>query len=106
MRVPVMICAIAIVSILPPRSEAQSGTGDNGAASQPNKDRFLTGPALTFADLTKAVGAVYEDRLKAAVEKRGIAATLTEAQMAQLRAAGASAELLELIRIRMPAPPP
>jgi hypothetical protein len=106
MRVPVMICAIAIVSTLPPRSEAQSGPGDNAAASQPNKDRFLTGPAFTFADLAKAVGAVYEDRLKAAVEKRGIAATLTEAQMAQLRAAGASAELLELIRIRMPAPPP
>ena len=80
-----MICAIAIVSTLPPRSEAQSGPGGNSADSQPNKDRFLTGPALTFADLTKAVGAVYEDRLKAAVEKRGIAATLTEAQMAQLR---------------------
>ncbi len=76
-------------------------------AAQEKKADFLAGPALTYADLQKAVGVVFDGRLKQAVEKRGINGAVTDAQLAQLRAAGASPALLDAIRAKArPEPSP
>ena len=48
------------------------------------------------------MGVIYEGRLKEAIEARGIGFAATPAELDQLKKAGASAELLQLISSKAP----
>jgi hypothetical protein len=85
-----LACAAAIVT--PPSVAVAQKT------AQKKGDSFLTGAPFSFKTLREAVGVIYEGRLMEAVERRGIAFTPTAAELDQLKQAGASADLLELVK--------
>jgi hypothetical protein len=64
------------------------------------------GAPLTFHDLEKAIGAIYEARLVDLIRQRGLAAPLSAGELEKLKAAGASAAVIEAIRARTPAASP
>jgi hypothetical protein len=61
-------------------------------------DTFLSGRPFNFNDLKAAIGVIYEGRLKEAIEARGIGFAPTASELEQLRKAGASPDILQLIR--------
>jgi PEGA domain-containing protein len=72
-------------------------------------DSFLTGAPFTLDQVIKVIGqdAIPLRRRKEAIQNRGVDFSMTEDAVARLKAAGASEEVLDLIKSKArPAPPP
>lgn len=67
-----------------------------------SRDSFLRGAPFTFEQILKLVSqdAIPLHRRKEAIQNRGLDFSLTQAQLEKLRAAGASEDLLRLIRAK------
>lgn len=91
--------------LLPWPSPAEAQRRNPPAAKR--EDTFLNGPPFTLEQLENLVrgGAVPARRLREAVQNRGVDFPMAAGNAARLKAAGASDDLLELVRAHSPKPP-
>src|SRR5689334_21744601 len=76
--------------------------GDGAAAV----DRFLHNRPFTLQEMLIAAGSVAPQRLRTAIENRGVDFEATSATLDQLKAAGATPDILDLIKRVAPVPKP
>lgn len=95
--------AIAVVAIIIGAAGAFSAEGQKKKASK--EDTFLSGPPFTLNDIVTRVGIIADHRLSAAVSRRGIAFTPTQADYDRLKSVGASQELIAAVTAKAPPPP-
>src|ERR1051326_3169487 len=94
-----LLLAVAVSAQQAPRQTTGGGN---------STDRFLHNRPFTLQEISLAVGRVAPQRLRAAIENRGVEFEANSSVLDRLKSAGASADILELIaRVApKPAPPP
>ena len=94
----------ALFAWMPAFSSPFQGKKNSRSQNPPERDRFLNGAPFSFEQLVGILD-VHPDRLAAALKNRGISFEANPSNLAALKKAGASNELINLIR-RIAAPPP
>jgi len=96
------VLLLALVAGAQVNQPARPATGDTGSPT----DRFLHNRPFTLQEISLAIQSVAPQRLRTAIENRGVDFAATSSVLDQLKKAGAGPDILELIARVAPKPPP